>query len=755
MLDTTLIIGDTRHLISVVRLTKMNAATRSCTIQSIRTVRREIFGGIDVSVDAFAATVVNADRETRTKLGERHSQLLSDCARALRAWAHEPRRALACRLGDQMPFLSDAVEAVWFTWGPDKAKRAEAAIVRLSASESTTPDNLQATAIMIEPLLRHLAPEDLGLSALKSVGNACGLIRAAVALVDPNATSSREADIETLSDGWKAVLQTLKPRIPDHAKSVTAIFRRLAIWCDRRNVGAEELLPELVAEFLDHELATKSDNHAEKLRSASRIWTTAVEENAMDAGPFDFRKDRSRLPDVKWSEVPTGIRERFDALTSKIQAPQGDVQWSTALTADVDTLDAELGIAGMDCDDTDTEADMLMRDVGTIKNWQDSVKRVWHAAAQDDSVINKPSRLEDLFRRDCVLAVVRAIRSARRMRVEAEGRKWEGNEKGRYETSLVQTFIAVGRALHLADDVLEPLVELTYKLDPSIIGSKLQADGTRKLVYEDRKIGPQHAEMLSAFSDVSVLRRWFEAPGFLWAKATRPIAKAKKRTINDAALARSALILQIEQRVCPMRRINLARLRIDGDDPHITLPVGGGEGSLRLPAGEVKNLRTVHVRIDPDTVRMIREFYEKFRPICMKHAKADPENEHLFPGRGRDRKERGRAGGYPLGKGYFTATKLNSTFSKHMWKHFKINIDLQVMRHIAGKVILDQDPSAMSLVQELLAHKRIETTRAYYAEVCGFIAQERYLDLLDKATRKALATVSFRVELEKTMEDKK
>jgi hypothetical protein len=61
-----------------------------------------------------------------------------------------------------------------------------------------------------------------------------------------------------------------------------------------------------------------------------------------------------------------------------------------------------------------------------------------------------------------------------------------------------------------------------------------------------------------------------------------------------------------------------------------------------------------------------------------------------------------------------------------------------------GKIILDQDPSAMALVQEVLGHKRIKTTQSYYAEVSKIIAQRRYIHLLEAQSRKALATIKFR-----------
>src|SRR3546814_4757240 len=46
-----------------------------------------------------------------------------------------------------------------------------------------------------------------------------------------------------------------------------------------------------------------------------------------------------------------------------------------------------------------------------------------------------------------------------------------------------------------------------------------------------------------------------------------------------------------------------------------------------------------------------------------------------------------------------------------------IVMDLHVHRHLVAKLVLDQDPTAMSLVQEILGHDDDETMRAYYADV--------------------------------------
>lgn len=152
-------------------------------------------------------------------------------------------------------------------------------------------------------------------------------------------------------------------------------------------------------------------------------------------------------------------------------------------------------------------------------------------------------------------------------------------------------------------------------------------------------------------------------------------------------------------------------------------------------------MKEIHVRIDRETVKMLKYYIKHFLPVAQKRAKASADNPHLFPGADGRRIE---DGGYAPGRGFITRSKLNTTFKKHMKKHCGLNLCLHVMRHLAGKVILDQDPSAMSLVQEILGHKRLETTQSYYAEVSKIVAQRRYIHLIERHARQVLATITFK-----------
>ncbi len=744
MLDTMHATGTTADVISVLRLTPLNAATRTLTIKSVRTMREVLSGGPEIPVDLFFQTFDQVTPELRAKLGDRATQILSDVKRAKRAWTDDFRRDLVLRLRGRLPTLTDAIEAAQAGGSSEQVKRTVQALHKLAKSEGTSTDNVVATAVVIEPILRRLTPEDLDVHTAKSLSNKLALIRTAVSRVDPNAISGKAADVAALPKVWRAMLDRLEPKVPASCNAEVAIFRRLAVRADKDGLSPADVHAGFLKTFCAHELATKSDSHKGKLRRAGRIWNEVIASENLPAAIFENNGSQNRLPDVAWSEVPEVIRARVDGVLDRMVSPQGDEDWSSFLPDDDDGL----GLGDLASVDPVDSAN-IPREQGTQRNLRDAVKRVWHAAQSSQKMSQKPRALEDLFQQDCLLATVSAIREKRRARVEAKSQSWADHMKGRYECSLVQALYSIGKSCALPEEILEPVRLLSLKLDPSIVGTKLKSDGGVAYVYEDRKIGKAHETMLRQFNEDSALKRWFDAPSTLWREAEKWTRVGRKRpTVAHAALARSALMAQLAQRVTPMRRTNFARLRAFGDEAHLNLPIGGGEGTLILPARELKNLRSIHVTIDPETVKMLKRFIEVYRPLFAELAKADPENPHLFPGKTSERKEMGEGGGYPEGFGYITKTKLSQRFGQHMWKHCHLRMDTQVMRHIAGKVILDMDPSAMGLVQEVLGHKRIETTQSYYAQVCKIVAQKNYLQLLDQYSRRVMSRVDFKLTLQ-------
>lgn len=736
--------GDTGDLIACLRLTHMPTSTRIGTIWSVRLLRDAISGGAELPVERLAEAVATPDPEIKATIGARWTQVASDTRRALRSWENEPRRLLAQRIRTSLPTLEDAKQAFALQASDDAAERCAASIDRLAAAHGTTADKLVATAVTVEPMLRAATPETFEVQTVKSLGNHVGRVRKAVALVDPTAVAGREADLAGLSPAWAEHLKRIEDALPAHALSSLAIARRLAVTANRAGQTPTSLDGMMVAEFVDRERATHAETYVEKIRAAFRTWN-AVADEGRHAVLLDLPSTRTvRQPDVPWTLVPAAIREPVDAILDRAVSVRAPGDWGN-LIGEVDDDDAELGMAGLmvgveEADQPEDGAPVLER--GTRRNWRDCVKRAWQAAMDDPKVEPKPITLENLFRPEIAAAVVRGARAARRDRCEHKGEAFDPNAKGRYEHSLIEALHSVGREAGIPEQLLSPIEKIKKNIDPLIVGWKRAKDGARQAVYADRQIGARHAAMLSQFNELGALRRWFEAPGLLWSTARRPLAQGSKIRLWHAALARSALIAQIGQRVAPLRRFNLVRLRYRGEDRHLHLPAGPGHGWLIIPPIETKTMKQIKVRIDPETVEMIKVYIEKFLPVTQKAAKAGDDNPHLFPGADGAEPEEG---GYAPGQGYLTKEKLNASFSRHMRKYCRLKMCLHVMRHICGKVILDQDPSAMGLVKELLGHKDIKTTQSYYAEVCSIVAQNRYLHLLEEGMRKALARYEFKI----------
>lgn len=732
--------GDTADIRRCLWLSNMKASVRNATLASLATLCAASGDDGELSAARVRELIAAPDARIKAAVGQRWIQVTSDVRRALRYWDDPPTRWLALHLRTRIPTLSDAATAANLRLSADEAKRAHAALHDLAESEGGALDDIPATVSVIEPFLRAATPETFRVASPKTLDNKRTLIRKVVGFVDPLSTGMREASVGTLPMEWRQVLSILGQQLKEHEKSESAILRRLAGFCARQNLRPVDIDAPVIEAFAAMELATHAPTYVEKLRAAFRRWNDAVDAG-LDCPPLLLPSAPvHRQEDVDWRRVPLGIRQPVDAYLERAISVRNPGDWGD-LVPDDDPEYAELGIVFVDSPSNgETDASPIL-ELGTRKNWRDAVKRAWHAAETDPRVQPKPEGLEDLFCKPVVAALVASTRRARRRRNEAEGRVFDPKVKGRYEHTLVEALCSVGRALAIAPDRLEEVEEMKRQLDPKVVRLKRADDGTIRRVYAERRIGIRHATMLAKFADTTRLKRWFEGPSVLWALACAPIRRGRKPQAAHVALARSALIARLGQYVAPVRRTNHARYRYEGDDRHIMLPEGDGEGTLIIPAHEGKTLRSIHVRIDPETVRMLKFYIKHFLPVARKQAKASADNPHLFPGADGRRIE---DGGYELGRGYMTRSKLNTSFKKHMMKHCGLDLCLHVMRHLAGKIILDQDPSAMSLVKELLGHNSLRTTQSYYAEVCKIVAQRRYIHLLEQQAQKVLANMTFK-----------
>jgi len=720
-------------LAAALSFTPMQAAERVASVRAVRTLSAALAApGAEPTVAALAAALDGADPALRARVGADWPHLDAGVRRALRAWEDPARQAFARRaLAGAGPTLADARAAAETTMPADKARRTLHAIDLFCAAQSTPPDLLPATASALEPLLTRATCETFGVASLKSTRNCVGRVRAAARLVGGARPRSSAAALKALPPVWSAALDAALAPLPAHAHSERAILRRLALAATREGLEPTTLDAEFAARFWAQEQAGHAPSYGDKLRSAALAWNAYAADGA--AAPVTPPTGRpARVATLAWADVPAAIRADLDALVAEA-APAPSTDW--AALVGVSDEDLALGLGQLAPTPT---AAFPPVSAGTVGNWRDYVKRAWQSA-QAGAAPNAV-RLDELLTPTVFAGVIRLVRAARRARCEGAGQRFDPQAKGRREHSILEGLLSLAIRRGAAPEKIEALREIADKVNPAILGKKL-AGGAQKNVYARRQIGPRHAGKLKAFNDTAALRRWFEAPDTLWRRATAPLREGRAVSDDDVALARTALITQLGQRVIPGRRENFCSLRIVGDDPHLTLPAGNGEGMLQIPAAETKTGVGVVVVIDPETAARLKLYRDRFLPVARKLAGAHPDNPHLFPGACVVAK--GRI--YESGCGFITPSKTNNRFRQHLRRWCGIDLNMHVMRHLAAKVILDEDPSAMALVQVMLGHLWIKTTESYYAEVNKIIAQRRWQALLSAGARKAMAGFRFQV----------
>jgi integrase len=145
--------------------------------------------------------------------------------------------------------------------------------------------------------------------------------------------------------------------------------------------------------------------------------------------------------------------------------------------------------------------------------------------------------------------------------------------------------------------------------------------------------------------------------------------------------------------VCPLRRENLARLRLD--QHLVRVRPDGPIDHIHLAANEVKNDAVVHWPLAPETGQLIELYVQKYRPHL-----AEPGNPFLFPDSGQG----GRA-----------AQNISTGLIKMVERDIGVEFNLHLMRHLAVLRYLRAHPGQYEVVRRILGHKKVATTMAYYA----------------------------------------
>jgi integrase len=203
-----------------------------------------------------------------------------------------------------------------------------------------------------------------------------------------------------------------------------------------------------------------------------------------------------------------------------------------------------------------------------------------------------------------------------------------------------------------------------------------------------RRVGMtrKNRDRLRPFDNPEVARKLIDLPQLLMCKAD-----SSKRPAAGARLAAHATAIELLL-VAPMRLANLAALDIDR---HLVQPKHNAKAmTVVIHGSEVKNGRDLEYPLPERTVRLLKLYCDRFRPVL-----AGAESTALFPGRG----------GKPMEAG-----GLSRLVAAEVRAHLGLAVHVHLFRHITAKLYLDQFPGDLETVRRALGHDSTASTAAFY-----------------------------------------
>ncbi len=190
-----------------------------------------------------------------------------------------------------------------------------------------------------------------------------------------------------------------------------------------------------------------------------------------------------------------------------------------------------------------------------------------------------------------------------------------------------------------------------------------------------------------------------------------------------ARLAMYAVAMEILL-ICPMRRQNLADLRLDlhlhRPDPRLRRLT-----HIIIGAGEVKNAVPIHWPIPAESAALIETFIARHRPHL-----AEPANPFLFGNGGRQR----------------DAQHLGEWLSAAVTRQIGVAFNVHLARHFAAWNFLRENPGQYEVVRQVLGHRNITITMAHYVGLEADSAAQHFdaSVLRDRQAARKTAALGFR-----------
>lgn len=195
----------------------------------------------------------------------------------------------------------------------------------------------------------------------------------------------------------------------------------------------------------------------------------------------------------------------------------------------------------------------------------------------------------------------------------------------------------------------------------------------------------KNRDTLRQFDDTAVVQRFLAWP----ARAIARVMRSDRGTRAEALRVQSAVGAEFLTFV-PLRLGNFAGLRIDR---HLIFR-SDGTLAIHVPGEEVKNGRDLDLEVPHEVAGHVRLYLDRFRPRLIEGA-----SPWLFPGKDGGPKH---------------ITTLREQLKKAVREGAGVTMTPHQIRHIVGKLFLDQRPGEHGTVASILAHASTRTTIASY-----------------------------------------
>jgi hypothetical protein len=583
------------------------------------------------------------------------------------------------------------------------------------------------------------------------------LIRRGGRLVDPEAKQPLKTS--KLSGPWRELVEAANP---GRGQKGTRTSRRglghhvakigqLVAFCWREGVEPGEVNDSVVQRFLSDFEAQKGQRAFDNVRGAIYSW-----EALQAAIPGWPQQKLSRLYRSRATSSPHVLQ--FADLPEELQASWTRyVEQFFGETKKPESL-ADFALAGSVRSEIEEENPFkrAAKKVGTsplpegpcgvIGRNEDALPSfktafLYAANAAIEGLDLAPRSVADVLTPETLRIVIDVQHERQCKRAAERGESVIPSKKNATLKSTVARFKAMATDLGVDATLIEQMDYFYDEVHPDFIGWKKGKNGNPVRMFARKRIGPRHRRMLKQFvrdgGDRKLLA-WFQMPSKLFDSASRKCRRVGAAKLNDQDICDliTAIVGAI-MRSAPLRRENLGELRVGtcpekNLGPNIYIPRElGRQGRIHLWAGEIKKgSEDFECWLTPLATRVIRFYLDHVRPEVIKRRKSDPDNPYLFPACGMKHRH----------------LLLITKYWVSRCREAGIEMDLHVNRHLVAKLVLDRDPTAMSLVQEILGHKNEETTRAYYADVNKALVQKKFQAHLEEVER-ALSSelmISFR-----------